>query len=90
MLTLSDFKILEAILDKSDSEKGIIATKGTTKKEIIDKTGLSITKINISLYSFIKDGLVEQGLKVKNSNTYCLTKTGMEEFIKLKGGNIND
>lgn len=90
MITLSDFQILKSILDKDDKDKGIIPTRGTTKREIMDKTGLSITKVNTSLYGFIKDGLVEQGLKIKNTNTYCLTKLGIKEILKLKGDTIND
>ena len=85
MITINDYNVLKSIISKEDKEKGMIPTKGTTKREIMDKTGLSITKINISIYSFLKDGLIEEPLKIKNSKTYCITDKGLQKLLKLKG-----
>ena len=85
MITINDYNVLKSIISKEDKEKGMIPTKGTTKREIIDKTGLSITKIDISIYSFLKAGLIEEALKIKNSKTYCITDKGLQKLLKLKG-----
>lgn len=85
MFTQNDYKILEAIIDKSDESKGIIKTKGTTKKEVLDKTQLSLSKVTITLGILESHGFIENGLKVKNAKSYILTEKGMEELLKMKG-----
>lgn len=88
MITQNDYNILEAIIDKDDKQKGTIQIKGTTKKEIISKTNLSMTKVNTTLYKFLSEGLIEKGLSIKNAQTYILTKKGLAEYIKLKGVDV--
>lgn len=85
MFTQNDYKILEAIIDKSDEDKGIIKTKGTTKREILDKTQLSLSKVTVTLGILESHGFIENGLKVKNAKSYILTEKGMEELLKMKG-----
>ena len=85
MFTQNDYKILEAIIDKSDESKGIIKTKGTIKKEVLDKTQLSLSKVTITLGILESHGFIENGLKVKNAKSYILTEKGMEELLKMKG-----
>ncbi len=90
MLTLNDYKILTSIIDKEDKTKGIIPSNATTKKEIMLLTGLSITKVNTALYSFIDKGYISLGLKHKNQNSYILTEKGMKKILEMKGIDIND
>jgi predicted transcriptional regulator len=85
VITLNDYSILQAIIDEDDDEKGFIKTKGTTKKEIQDKTNLSTTKITTTLIKFQAQELIELALKVKNSNSYVLTEKGMTELLGMKG-----
>lgn len=85
MFTQNDYKILEAIIDKSDEDKGIIKTKGTTKREILDKTQLSLSKVTVTLGILESHRFIENGLKVKNAKSYILTEKGMEELLKMKG-----
>lgn len=85
MFTQNDYKILEAIIDKTDEDKGIIKTKGTTKREVLDKTQLSLSKVTITLGILESHGFIENGLKVKNAKSYILTEKGMEELLKMKG-----
>ena len=85
MFTQNDYFILESILDKDDQDKGNIKTQGTTKKEIMDKTKLSISKVTITLGILESHGLIEHGLKVKNAKSYIVTEKGMEELLKMKG-----
>lgn len=85
MLTLSEYNILEAIIDKNNKTKGVIALYGTTKKEIEDKTSLSKTKIFTALQKFENQGLVKKGLKQGNSNSYYLTEEGLLKLKEIKG-----
>jgi DNA-binding PadR family transcriptional regulator len=88
MITQNDFKILQSILDKDDKGKGIIKTNGTTKKEIIQKTGMSITKVTNTLTNFQNQGLIGHGLMVKNAKSYIVTEKGQKELLELKGMNV--
>lgn len=85
MFTQNDYYILESILDKEDKNKGSIKTRGTTKKEIIEKTKLSLSKVTVTLGILESHGLIENGLKVKNAKSYIVTEKGMEELLKMKG-----
>ena len=85
MITRNDYNILKAITDKNDKNKGIIPSNGTTKREIIEITGLSNTKVSTSLKSFLDKGYIDNGLMVKNAKSYILTKKGIMEYLKLKG-----
>lgn len=89
MFTLNDFYILRAIIDKNDKDKGIVKFKGTTKKEIQEKTKLSLPKITNALTDFINQGYVDYGLKIKQSKTYIVTQKGNEELLKA-GGKLKD
>ena len=85
MFTQNDYYILEAILDEGDETKGVIKTKGTTKKEIMDKNKLSLSKVTITLGILESHGYIEVGLKVKNAKSYIVSEKGMEELLKMKG-----
>ena len=84
MFTQNDYEILKAIIDKIDGKKGVTPTSGTTKKEIIEKTGLSMTKITNSLLSFEAKGIITPALKVKNAKSYMFTKEGFNIYCGLK------
>lgn len=88
MITQNDHRILVAITDKNDKEKGIVPSKGTTKKEIIESTNLSNTKVSTTLKTFLAEGYIEYGLSVKNAKSYILTEKGLKFHIESKGGNI--
>ena len=88
MITQNDFKILQSILDEKDKTKGVIKTNGTTKREIMECTGMSITKVTNTLLNFYNQGLIESGLSVKNAKSYIVTEKGMIELMNLKGMNV--
>lgn len=88
MITQNDFKILQSILSETDKTKGTIKTNGTTKKEIMDKTGMSITKVTNTLLNFYNQGLIENGLSVKNAKSYIVTEKGLKELLELKGMDV--
>lgn len=85
MFTQNDYKILEAILDKDDEDKGVIKANGTTKREVIDKTGLSLSKVTLTLSILESHGFIETALKVKNAKSYIVTEKGMQELLIMKG-----
>lgn len=89
MFTQNDYKILEAIVDRYDKKKGTISTRGTTKKEIAEKTHLSPAKITNTLLTLKAAGYIEYGLKVKNANSYIVTDFGMKEMLLLKGKKLD-
>lgn len=88
MITQNDFKILQSILSETDKTKGTIKTNGTTKREIMDKTGMSITKVTNTLLNFYNQGLIENGLSVKNAKSYIVTEKGLKELLELKGMDV--
>lgn len=88
MITQNDFKILQNILSENDKTKGTIKTNGTTKKEIMEKTGMSTTKVTNTLLNFYNQGLIENGLSVKNAKSYIVTEKGLKELLELKGMGI--
>ena len=98
MFTQNDYYILESILDKSDEDKGMIKTKGTTKKEIIDKTKLSLSKVTLTLGMLESHGYIEVGLKVKNAKSYIVSEKGIgalsgfnseNNIVTVKGNNTS-
>lgn len=85
MITVSDYDILRNIIDKNSKTKGVIPTEGTTIKELVEKTSLSDRKIRLTISNFLKDGLIDFGLAIKNSKSYIVTDKGLAEIIKIAG-----
>lgn len=84
-MTQNDYIILKSLLDDNDDDKGVQKIKGTTIKEIIDKTNLSRSKIGATLTYFIDSGIVEYGLSIKNAKSFIVTQNGIEKLLELKG-----
>lgn len=85
MTSQNDYKILQAIIDKKDKNKGIIPSNGTTKKEIIEKTALSDSKVTLTIYKFLSANYIECGLSKGNSKTYIFTEKGLREYMRFQG-----
>lgn len=84
--TMNDYRILQAILDDNDATKGVVQINGTTRAEIQEKTGKSLSKIAQSLNVFIEQGLVEEGVREGRTKKYVLTSDGIdkvEELVKM-------
>jgi predicted transcriptional regulator len=82
--TENDYKIMKAILDKNDKQKGLRRNKATTIEEIQGKTNLSSTKIRNTLNSFIQHGFVCEGIKQGRTKTYMMTEEGLIELNSLR------
>lgn len=84
VFTKSDYKILKAIIDRNDKNKGWCMTQGTTIEEIKLKTSLSDKKVRNTIKDFIEVGYVAYGVKFKRTNTYMITIKGFNQLCKLK------
>lgn len=89
-MNISDYVIMKSIMDQDDREKGVSKLKGSTIKEIMDKSELSSSRVRQGIKDLIKLGFVDNGLGVKNSKTYILTKEGMKTLKDIKGLKIYD
>ena len=89
MLTMNDYKILQAIISRDDKTKGITKINGTTINEIVEKTGLSIRKVRDTKEKLIKLGFIKEGIKIVNQKTFLITKLGLEELKDTIGGYKN-
>lgn len=87
MLTINDYAVLEALIDKNDKLKGIAPRNGTTRAEITIKTQLSYTTIHNALQKFESLGYITCGLKNAQAKTYILTAAGIKLIKDLKGYN---
>ena len=89
MLTMNDYKILQAIISREDKTKGITKINGTTINEIVEKTGLSVRKVRDTKEKLIKLGFIKEGVKIVNQKTFLITKLGLEELKDTIGGYKN-
>jgi len=84
IFTENDYKILKSIIDREDDKKGLCKAKGTSIKEIMDKTNLSYKKIRETLGKFIEVGFVTNATNIVKAKTYMLTPSGFEELNSLR------
>lgn len=89
MLTMNDYKILQAIISREDKTKGITKINGTTINEIVEKTGLSVRKVRDTKEKLIRLGFIKEGIKIVNQKTFLITKLGLEELKDTIGGYKN-
>lgn len=82
--TENDYKIMKAILDKNDKQKGRCKSKGTTVQEIEIKTNLSSKKIRDTLKKFVGCGFATEGIRIVRTKTYLLTPEGVAELNSLR------
>lgn len=83
MASQNDYNILMALITRNDSLKGVAPSKGTTKQEIQEATGMSITKISNTLKLFIEQGFVEYGLNVGRAKSFIVTDEGFREMRRV-------
>lgn len=83
-MTHKDCQILKSIC-AGEGDKGLIKSQGTTAKEIMEILDVSRAKISKTMAKFIEEGLVEEGLSIKNSKTYIITSEGMKSLKAIYG-----
>ncbi len=84
VFTENDYKIMKAILDKNDKQKGLRRNKATTIEEIKEKTNLSPTKIRTTLNLFMQHGFISEGIRQGRTKTYMMTEKGLIELNSLR------
>jgi len=82
-LNSNDYKILECIVDK-EKNRGLAIGRGSTLKQVIDKTGFSEVKIRNTIKVLLKEGLIIEGVKKVRAKSYCINKEGIEKLKELK------
>jgi len=82
-LNSNDYKILQCVVDK-EKNRGLAIGRGSTLKQIVEKTGLSLVKVRNTIMILLEEGLVIEGVKRVKAKTYCRTEKGSNKLIELK------
>jgi DNA-binding transcriptional regulator PaaX len=79
-LNSNDYRILACVVDK-EKNRGLAIGRGSTLKQIVEKTGLSIVKVRNTIMILLEEGLILEGIKKAQAKSYCMSENGA---IKLK------
>ncbi|BAO04930.1 MULTISPECIES: hypothetical protein [Clostridium] len=82
-LNSNDYKILACVVDKSKN-RGLSLGRGSTLKQIVDKTGFSIVKVRNTIKILLQEEYIMEGVKKERAKSYCITKKGAEKLKELK------
>lgn len=82
-LNSNDYKILESIFDKSEN-RGISLGRGTTKKQIIEKTGFSVGKVGATLKALRELELIDYAVKRVQADAFYITEKGINRIKELR------
>ena len=82
-LNSNDYKILTCVVD-NENNRGLAIGRGSTLKQIIEKTGFSEVKVRNTIKVLIKEEFVVEGVKKVKAKTYCITIKGIEKLKELK------
>lgn len=83
ILTSNDYKILQNIVDM-EGKRGLTKGRGTTKKRIAERTGLSLTKIQNTTKILLELGLIGNAVRQGHANAFYVTKKGYKRLAELK------
>ncbi|MBO3398486.1 hypothetical protein LI014_02115 [Clostridium perfringens] len=85
VFTKMEIYILKNILDKNDMsvKSGLCKAKGTTVKQIVEKTKCSDRKVRLALNKFLEAGMIAKGIAQGRTQTYYLLQKGLEELQSL-------
>ena len=82
-LNSNDYRILESILDPTNRDKGTTKGCGTTKKQIVAKTGLSTVKVHNTIKKLIELKLIDYGVKRVRANAFYITEKGFNQITEI-------
>jgi len=82
-LNSNDYRILACVVDK-EKNRGLAIGRGSTLKQIVEKTGLSIVKVRNTIMILLEEGLVVEGIKRIKAKTYCISEKGSNKLLELK------
>ena len=82
-LNSNDYKILQSIVETKEN-RGLSRGRGTTKKQIVDKTGFSYPKIYNTVKVLLELGFIDYAVKKVRADAFYITTKGYEELKELK------
>lgn len=82
-LNSNDYKILTCIVDK-EKNRGLAIGRGSTLKQIIEKTGFSDVKVRSTIKALLEEELIVEGVKKVRAKTYCISQKGIKTLKKLQ------
>ena len=96
VLTENDYKVLARIFDVKQNI-GLSKVKGITRKSLVEKTGLSYTKVRLAISLLMEYGFVDMGIAKGKEMTFYITEKGLLELknitmtsVNIEGGNVNE
>lgn len=82
-LNSNDYKILACVVDK-EKNRGLSIGRGSTLKQIVEKTGFSEVKVRNTIKVLLEEGLIIEGVKKVKAKTYCMSENGVIKLKELK------
>lgn len=82
-LNSNDYKILESIIDNKNN-RGLSRGRGSSLKQIIEKTKFSDVKVRSTIKVLLQMGLITEGIKHVKAKTYYLSEKGLNELVDLR------
>ena len=82
-LNSNDYKILTCIVDK-EKNRGLAIGRGSTLKQIVEKTGFSEVKVRNTIKILLEEELIVEGIKKVRAKTYCISQKGIDKLKELQ------
>lgn len=82
-LNSNDYKILTCIVDK-EKNRGLAIGRGSTLKQIVEKTGFSEVKVRNTIKILLEEELIVEGIKRVRAKTYCISQKGINKLKELQ------
>ena len=82
-LNSNDYKILSCVVDR-ENNRGLTIGRGSTLKQIVDKTGLSLVKVRTTISILLQQDLIIEGVKRIKAKTYCISQKGSNKLMELR------
>lgn len=82
-LNSNDYKILESIIDVKNN-RGKSKGRGSTLKQIAEKTELSEIKIRKTIKVLLELGFIDFAVKKVRANAYYVTEDGVKNITEVR------
>ena len=82
-LNSNDYKILTCVVDK-EKNRGLAIGRGSTLKQITEKTGFSSVKVRNTIKVLLEEELIIEGVKKVRAKTYCISQKGINKLKELQ------
>jgi len=82
-LNNNDYRILACVVDK-EKNRGLAIGRGSTLKQIVEKTGFSIVKVRNTVMILLEEGLILEAVKKAQAKSYCMSEKGVNKLKELQ------